>query len=92
MDGDGDSWMNGYSEGHSDGRSNVIYAIAKYLADDWRITSRETLPKIFDFKDEQDELWDCLVLARERKLKNLQSEVKSLTKKLEKMKEKEDKK
>ena len=87
-DNSGSSWANGYSEGESVGRRNAIYAIAKYLADDWQITSRETLPKIFDFRDDQNELWDDLVLARKRKLKDLQSEVKKLEKKLEKLKEK----
>ena len=93
MDDDSNIWMDeyseGYSEGRSDGRNSAIYAIAKYLADDWHIVSQETLPKVFDFSDEQDKLWDCLVSARKRKLKDLQAEVKSLTKKLEKMKEKE---
>lgn len=85
---DGDNWSDGYKEGRSQGQHNAISAIAKYLADDWHIVSRETLPNIFDFSDEQDELWDCIVSARQRKLKDLQSEVKRLTKKLEKMKEK----
>jgi hypothetical protein len=89
---DGDSWSDGYKEGRSQGQHNAISAIAKYLADDWHIVSRETLPNIFDFSDEQDELWDCVVSARQRKLKYLQSEVKSLTKKLEKIKAKENKK
>lgn len=84
----GSSWVKGYWEGESVGKSNTIYAIARYLADDWKITSRETLPKIFDFRDDQNELWDDLVLARERKLKYLQSEVKKLERKLDKLKEK----
>ena len=83
-----DGGVNWYSEGYSDGKNNAIYAIARYLADDWQIVSQETLPKIFDFRDEQNKLWDCLVLARKRKLKDLQSEVKKLEKKLEKLKEK----
>ena len=87
-DNSGSSWAKGYSEGESVGKRNAIYAIAKYLADDWQITSRETLPKIFDFRDDQNELWDDLVLARERKLKYLQSEVKKLERKLDKLKEK----
>ena len=84
----GSSWSDGYSDGYSLGKRNAMYAIARYLADDWEIVSRETLPKIFDFRDDQNELWDDLVLARKRKLKDLQSEVKKLEKKLEKLKEK----
>lgn len=87
-DDSGSSWANGYSEGESLGKRNAIYAIARYLADDWQIVSRETLPKIFDFRDDQNLLWDDLVLARERKLKDLQSEVKKLERKLDKLKEK----
>lgn len=87
-DDSGSSWANGFSEGESLGKRNAIYAIAKYLADDWQIVSRETLPKIFDFRDDQNLLWDDLVLARERKLKDLQSEVKKLERKLERIKEK----
>ena len=81
-------WSDGYSDGYSLGKRDAMYAIARYFADDWKIVSRETLPKIFDFRDDQNELWDCLVLARERKLKDLQSEVKKLERKLDKMKEK----
>ncbi len=84
----GSSWSDGYSDGYSTGKRDVIYHMAEYLADDWQIVSRETLPKIFDFRDDQNELWDCLVLARKRKLKDLQSEVKKLEKKLDKLKEK----
>lgn len=84
----GSSWANGYSDGYSLGKRNAMDAIARYLADDWEIVSRETLPKIFDFRDDQNELWDDLVLARKRKLKDLQSEVKKLERKLEKLKEK----
>ena len=88
LDDDSSSWSDGFLEGESLGKRNAIYAIARYLADDWEIVSRETLPKIFDFRDDQNELWDDLVLARKRKLKDLQSEVKKLEKKLEKLKEK----
>ena len=88
LEDDSSSWANGFSEGESLGKRNAIYAIARYLADDWQIVSRETLPKIFDFRDDQNELWDDLVLARERKLKYLQSEVKKLERKLDKLKEK----
>lgn len=79
-----DDMDNGY---HS-GRLGAIRDVGKWLADDWKISSRETLPKIFWDGEEQDELWESLVLARERKLKHLQSEVKKLEKKLEKLKEK----
>ena len=89
LDDDRSGWSDGYSDGYSLAKRNAMYAIARYLADDWKIVSRETLPKIFDFRDDQNELWDFLVLARKRKLKELQSEVKKLEKKLDKMKEKE---
>ena len=88
LDGNSSRWSDGYSEGYSLGKRDAMYAIARYLADDWEIVSRETLPKIFDLRNDQNELWDCLVLARKRKLKDLQSEVKKLEKKLDKMKEK----
>lgn len=73
---------------YREGQEEIINEVAEWLADDWHIVSRETLPKVFSCHKDQAKLWDYLQRARQRKLKDLQSEVKKLTKKLEKMKEK----
>ena len=86
------NWESDTAMWYREGQEEIINEVAEWLADDWHIVSQETLPKVFSCHKDQVKLWDFLQRARQRKLKELQSEVKSLTKKLEKIKAKENKK
>lgn len=97
-----DNWDEGFREGKEFAIRYVIEAFAKWLAKDWNIVSKDTLPDIFNpsevllVDDEAQELqtmlWEEVKSARRYELKDLQSQVKKLEKKLNKLEEKKGEK
>ena len=93
---DTDTELDEFSDVETDefswGRQDAICDVARWLADDWKIKSRETLPKIFPSNADQTLLWERVLTARVNKLRELKAEVKKLEKKLSKLEENKEKK